>query len=37
MMLIGTGDKLKIGDKIEITLQFEDAGTVVVKAEVRAG
>ncbi len=37
MMLMGTGDKLKIGDKIEITLQFEQAGTVVVEAEVRAG
>ncbi|MEO8462330.1 MAG: copper chaperone PCu(A)C [Chloroflexota bacterium] len=37
MMLMGTGDKLKIGDKVEITLQFEQAGTVVVEAEVRAG
>ncbi|MEO5917937.1 MAG: copper chaperone PCu(A)C [Candidatus Limnocylindrales bacterium] len=37
MMLMGTGDKLKIGDTVEITLQFEHAGTVVVKAEVRAG
>jgi len=35
IMLIGLNQELKPGDKIEITLTFEQAGEVTVSAEVR--
>jgi copper(I)-binding protein len=35
VMLIGLKHDLKAGDKVEITLQFETAGTLQVQADVR--
>jgi len=37
LMLMGVGAELKVGGKIELRLEFEKAGTVVVQAEVRGG
>jgi hypothetical protein len=36
IMLIGLKQDVKPGDTIDLTLTFEKAGTIVVKAEVRA-
>jgi copper(I)-binding protein len=36
LMLIGLIADLKVGDTIELTLTFEKAGAITVKAEVRA-
>ena len=35
IMLIGLNQELKVGDKIEVTLEFEKAGEIKVTAEVR--
>jgi copper(I)-binding protein len=37
LMLMGIGSTLKVGDTVELELQFERAGKVVVQAEVRQG
>lgn len=36
IMLLGLKQELKVGEKFTITLQFEQAGTVEVQAEVRS-
>lgn len=37
LMLMNVGDKVKVGGTVELRLEFEKAGTVVVQAEVREG
>jgi periplasmic copper chaperone A len=37
LMLMGVGSGLAVGQTVEITLTFENAGEIVVQAEVRQG
>ena len=37
LMLMGVGQALTVGSTVELRLQFEMAGTIVVQAEVREG
>jgi copper(I)-binding protein len=36
LMLMGVTDDLVVGEKVELTLTFQNAGDVVVQAEIRA-
>lgn len=37
LMLMGVSGEIKVGGTVELRLEFEKAGTVVVQAEVRGG
>jgi copper(I)-binding protein len=35
-MLIGLKNQFTVGEKVELTLEFKEAGPIVIQAEVRS-